>query len=118
MTKQLNEDGQELVDGEPVSTYEGKFINAFEMEFNDAVGLSAGDVVTITTTVLIETPKFTNIKKSGTLKRQHPFRVIKYSVLDPDKAKKLLDEPSNTEVISSKLGQDIALGFDPKDLEK
>jgi len=119
--KQLNEEGLELIDGRPIEIYEGKIVNAFEMEQEDAVGLSDGDLITIVATVRVETPKFISIKKSGQMKRQNQMRLIEQFVLDSDKAKVLLDNLDSVilqnPVTVTQIGTPANLGFNPADLE-
>jgi len=120
--KNLTEDGIETVDGRPVEVYEAKIINAFEMECDDAIGISDGDLMTFIVTVRAETPKFISVKKSGILKRQNQFRVQEVKVMDSDVAKLVYDTAEiavsgvNADLVKvSQINTNAQLGFNPED---
>lgn len=84
------EDGQEVFDGIPVDFYEGRFSGVFDLEDEDGVGISSGDVVSFLVTTSVSNPKFSHNRR-GDFKRSNTFKVVTAYPIDRDEAKYLLD---------------------------
>ena len=95
MGNRIITDGVETVDGRVVELYDGKVVNAFRIEPDVGIEWCDGDMVAIMMVGRVETPKFSNIKKSGQVKKVIQFRAEEVVPMSADKGYYLIDKAAS-----------------------
>lgn len=83
--------GREVLDGEPVAEYQGRFTGAFDIDYADGTGITQDDTVSFIVTARVDS--FASKKtKAGDRKRINVLKVVDSHMIDKHEARYILDE--------------------------
>ena len=97
MSKNLESDGKEYVDGKPVEIYDAKFKGTFGMDEVDASPITSGDEVFFIVTATAQMPSFSSPSKVKGLKRTNVFSIDEAMLVSREKLMKMLDDQPREE---------------------